>query len=159
MKRYYMGAMRRQKAAERGITLDAYNKLGEIDPTTDTEIDEYVKHLGETEDNFIIESRTAWHFIPRSFKIFLTVDPKEAARRIIEQFKEDPTGRNETRYQTIDEAIAGLAARNESDRKRYLKYYGIDIFNPANFDLIIDTTSILPEETLEKMIQSLPTIK
>ncbi len=156
MKRYYMGAIRRQKAAERGMTLDEYNKLGETDPTTDTEVEDYIKHLGATEANFIIESRTAWHFIPHSLKVFLQVDPREGARRIVEHLKEDSKGRNETNYQTIEEAVAGLAARKESDRKRYLKYYGIDIFNPANFDLIIDTTSISPEETLERIIQSIP---
>lgn len=156
MKRYYMGAIRRQKALERGMTLDEYNKLGETDPTTDTDVDEYVKHLGETEDNFIIESRTAWHFIPHSFKIFFTVEPQEAARRIVEQLKIDAKGRNETHYQSIEEAMNGLAERESSDDKRYKEFYGIDCKDPTNFDLIIDTTSIPPEETLEKIVQSVP---
>ena len=156
MKRYYMGAIRRQKATMRGMTLDEYNKLGETDPSTDKEVDEYVKYLGETEDNFIIESRTAWYFIPHSFKIFLTVDPKEGARRIVEHLKEDAKNRNETNYQTIEQALRGLAEREASDDKRYEQYYGINIRNPNNFDLVIDTTSIAPEETLEKIIYSLP---
>lgn len=58
-------------SAKRGMTLAEYNKLGETDPSTDIEVDEYQKKLGETEDNFIIEGRTSWHFIPHSLKFLL----------------------------------------------------------------------------------------
>ena len=79
---YYMGALRRQKAKKRGLTLAEYNKLGETDPITDTEVDEYQTQLGKTKDNFIIEGRTSWHFIPHSLKIYLIVDEQTGAERI-----------------------------------------------------------------------------
>lgn len=152
---YAMGALRRQKAQERGLTLDEYNRLGETDPTTDQELDEMVKHLGETEDNFIIESRTAWHFIPHSFKVMLTVDPQEGARRIVQDLKNE-NGRNEHPYQTLEEALAGLQARKDSDEKRYLTYYQIGVYNPKNYDLVIDTTSRSAEQVAEIILSKLP---
>jgi CMP/dCMP kinase len=80
--RYYMGGLRRQKAKERGLTLAQYNELGEKDPATDREVDEYQKELGEKEDNFIIEGRTSWYFIPHSIKIYLDVNDEEGAKRV-----------------------------------------------------------------------------
>src|SRR4030042_2827527 len=78
--RFYIGGMRRERACELNMTLAEYNKWGETNPETDLSFDEYQKHLGETQDNFIIEGRTSWYFIPRSYKIFLDIDLKAAAK-------------------------------------------------------------------------------
>ncbi|NCN22588.1 hypothetical protein GW934_03820, partial [Candidatus Falkowbacteria bacterium] len=51
------------------------------------EVDEYQKKLGETEDNFIIEGRTSWYFIPNSLKIYLDVSLEEGAKRIFLSLK------------------------------------------------------------------------
>src|SRR4030042_7086482 len=89
--RYYIGSLFRQKAKERGLTLTEYTKLGKTDPKIDLEVDEYHKKLGEKEDNFIIEGRTSWHFIPHSVKIYLDVNPKIAAKRIFAELKKNPS--------------------------------------------------------------------
>jgi cytidylate kinase len=44
-----------RKAKQRGLTLAEYNQLGETDPETDKEVDQYQRELGEKKDNFIIE--------------------------------------------------------------------------------------------------------
>ncbi|MFH0804989.1 MAG: AAA family ATPase, partial [Patescibacteria group bacterium] len=81
-RRYYVGAMRREAARKRGMTLAEFNTLGETDHRTDTEFDEQVRQLGQREDNFIIEGRVAFKFIPQSLKVFVDVDEAEGARRI-----------------------------------------------------------------------------
>ena len=50
---YSMGNIRRELAQKRGMTLQQYNKLGETNPSTDTEIDKYQEQLGRTKDNFV----------------------------------------------------------------------------------------------------------
>ena len=65
----------RELAMERGVSLldlgrDAERDGGEIDRLLDARSVE----LGQTHDKFIIDGRLAFHFIPNSFKIFLTVD-------------------------------------------------------------------------------------
>ena len=77
---YSMGNLRRQAAAQRGLTLAEYNALGENDPQTDLAVDRYQEELGKTQDNFVIEGRTSWHVIPQSIKIFLTVEPQIGAQ-------------------------------------------------------------------------------
>ncbi|MFA6171270.1 MAG: cytidylate kinase family protein [Patescibacteria group bacterium] len=149
--RYYMGGIRRQKAKDRGMTLAEYNKLGETDPSTDNEVDEYQKKLGETEDNFVIEGRTSWIFIPRSLKIFLAVDEMIGAQRIFDQLKKENHRNEDKDINTLEDLIASQRKRMGSDRLRYKKYYGIDVFEEKNYDFVLDTSHLTREEVLEKI--------
>ncbi len=151
--RHYMGGIRRQKAAERGLTLAEYNKLGETDPSTDLEVDEYQRKLGQEQDDFVIEGRTSWYFIPHSFKIFLDVKMEEAAKRIFLALQESKE-RNEG--DGLDSEIAvldSLKIRRESDKARYSKYFGIDVFDLSHYDFVLDTTDISVEEVFEKVYE------
>jgi cytidylate kinase len=154
-KRYYMGALRREMAAKRGMTLQEYNKLGETDPKTDIQIDEYLTKLGKEKDNFVIESRTAFHFIPNSIKVFLDVSEDEGARRVFKDLKsERGESRNEDKpIKTIAEMKESLRKRRKSDDKRYKKYYRLDIYDMKNYDFVIDTTKIKPEQVAKKIIE------
>jgi cytidylate kinase len=144
--RYYIGGLRREKARERGLTLAEYNKLGETDPATDFEVDEYQKELAGKEDNFVIEGRTSWYFIPQSLKIFLTVDERVGAERILAELKQ-ANNRNEKSVETIEEMIAINRERKESDERRYRKFYhDIEVYDPKNFDFVVDTTDLTPEQ-------------
>jgi len=148
--RYYIGGLRRAKARERGMTLAEYNKLGEVDSSTDKEVDEDQKELGKKEDNFIIEGRTSWYFIPHSLKIYIHVDPKEGARRIFNDLKE--TERNEdSNLNSVEDVIESNRRREESDNKRYLEYYNINAYDKDNYDFIIDTTKLSPDQAYEKL--------
>jgi len=153
-KRYYMGGLRRKEARKRGMTLAEYNRLGERDFSTDKEVDELVKRLGETEDNFIIEGRTAFHFIPHSFKIFLDVDEMEGARRIFNQLKKEGERRNERKdLDSFEDVLEANRERMRSDDFRYRKYYNLDIFKADNYDLYVDTTRMTQEEEFDYIYQ------
>ena len=51
-------------------------------PEIDHKIDSFTKALGEKKESFVLDSRMAWHFIPKSLKIYLRVQPDVAAKRI-----------------------------------------------------------------------------
>ncbi|MFA6394201.1 MAG: cytidylate kinase family protein [Patescibacteria group bacterium] len=148
---YNIGRLRRQKAGERGMTLAEYNKLGETDPSTDTEVDEYQKELGRTADNFVIDGRQSWNFIPHSLKIFLTVDEKTGAERIFNELKKTDHRNEDRDLNSLDDLIKSQQKRMESDRLRYKKYYQIDVFNPSHYDFVLDTTDLSPDEAFEKI--------
>jgi len=145
--RYYMGGLRREAAAKKGLTLAEYNKLGETDPQTDLEVDEYQKKLGETEDNFVIEGRTSWHFIPQSLKLYLDVSDEEGAKRI---FKESRSGEDNS-MKTPEDVLNSVKTRRTSDRKRYLQFFGIDTYDLKNYDYVINTTHLTPDEVFDKV--------
>lgn len=152
LKRYYMGGLRREAARKRGMTLEELNKLGETDPSTDKIVDDLLVKLGKTEDNFIAEGRTAFYFIPNSIKFFLDIDLKEGARRTFEE-KKKGSDRNELITTSVEEELELHKERIENDRKRYEKYYGFDCYDKKNYDFVIDTTNLTPEQVAEKMIE------
>mgnify|MGYP006414619685 FL=1 len=118
LKHYSTGDFMREIAAKRGITLLELSKLAETDRSIDKELDNYQIQLGKDEDNFIIDARLGWHFIPDSIKIFLDVNDEEAAKRI---FKE---GRTDEKYNTdLNATLENIKNRRESEIKRYQDYY------------------------------------
>jgi CMP/dCMP kinase len=149
--RYYMGGLRREVAAKKGLTLAEYNKLGETDPETDKEVDAYQKELGEKEDNFIIEGRTSWHFIPHSLKIYLDVEEDEGAKRVFDHLQEENQRNEDKDLVSIEDVKESIRVRQGSDNLRYQKYYGIDVYNPNNYDFYLDTTSLSPEESFSRV--------
>lgn len=151
--RYYIGGIRREKAREHGLTLEEYNKLGETDPSTDLEVDEYQKKLGETEDNFIIEGRTSWHFIPQSYKIYLDIAFEEGARRIFKALQNDNSRNEGSNLKTYDNVLTSLKTRRESDKLRYAKYFNIDVFDVKNYDFVLDTTNLSVEQVFTKILE------
>lgn len=149
--RYYMGGLRREKAKEKGLTLEEYNKLGEKDFATDREVDEFMKELGKKEDNFIIEGRTAFHFIPHSYKIFLDVDEKVGAERIFSHLQTDKSRNEGEGLNSIEDVLRANRERMKSDKKRYKKYYNLDVFDKNHYDLYLDTTEMSEEEEFKQV--------
>jgi cytidylate kinase len=154
--RYYIGGLRRERAKELGLTLEEYNKLGESDPKTDFEVDEYQTELAKNNDNFIIEGRTSWHFIPQSFKIFIDVDEKVGAERILSALKSGQD-RNEVKgnIESLEEMMIKNRERKTSDTLRYQKYYSINCYDSSNFDLIIDSSELTPDKVFDKVYKSI----
>lgn len=135
--RYYMGGLRREAAKRRGLTLAEYNALGEKDPTTDFEVDEYQKDLGLKEDNFIIEGRTSWYFIPHSFKVYLDVQEEEGHRRIFGHLQQKNDRNEDKNLASQEDVKKSLKTRLASDRKRYKQYYGIDVNDLSHMTSIL----------------------
>lgn len=138
--RYSTGSAQRELADKLGITTLELNQRAETDPTIDEQIDGVFKNLANTSRNLIVDSRMAWHFLPRSFKIKLEVHPDIAAERVAQ----DTTRFSEGPYKTTADIAAALKARKASERERFLRYYGVDIDERNNYDLVINTTDTNP---------------
>lgn len=136
---YSTGVIQRKMAEEKGITTLELNKLAETDKSIDDEIDGAFAKLAETKTNLIVDSRMAWHFLPNAFKIKLEVNPVLAAERII------AADRKHEKYGDFDSTLRGLKDRKASERERFLKYYGVDIEDQENYDLVIETTDVTPQ--------------
>ena len=144
------GRIQRQIAEEMGIDTLELNRLADVDPSIDERIDGIFIQLGNDPGNFIIDSRMAWFFLPDSFKVYLQADVHIAAARILS----DPT-RNSEQYASLDEAVAKITARKQSENARFLKKYGADSTNLSNFDLVVDTTKYSVEEVAALILGAL----
>jgi len=148
-KHYSMGDLRRKMAEEKGISIAELNRLGEKEDFTDKEVDEYQRKLGEKEDNFVVDGRLSFHFIPKSVKIYLEARSEVRAQRV---FSDE---RITEQYKGLEDAKKALEDREESDSKRYKKYYGIDFKHRGHFDIVLDTSDILAEKVVEKIVKLL----
>ena len=144
LKRYNIGDLRRKLALERGMTIDQLNKLGEREPWTDKDIDDFQKKVGKTEDNFVIDGRLSWFFIPNSIKLFLTVDLKVGAERIFRAKR-----KSEIKYNKVEDVLKEINERVAGDKKRYNELYGVDPYKIDHYDIIIDTSNLSEEETCQ----------
>lgn len=144
---YSVGDLRGKMAMDRGMTIDELNKLGEKEFWTDDTADQWQKKIGQTEDNFVMEGRLSFYFIPDSFKLFLTIDPMAAAERIFKDQRPD-----EKPVATAEEMKQLTQNRLEADRKRYQEYYGLDPSAKENFDVVLDTTNKSIEEIATEII-------
>jgi cytidylate kinase len=71
-------------------------------------------------------------------RIYLKADISTRARRL-----------SSRDGKTLDDAINEVRIREESNRRRYLTIYGIDINDLSIFDLVIDTTYIGAEQVID----------
>ncbi len=139
------GNMFRGYAKELGLTLNEFeevaNKTNEYDIRLDNEVAEY----GKTHDNFVFESRLAWHFIPDSFKINLVCEFKERVSRIAHR-------ENKPFEQVKEETMH----REDMIRQRYKNYYQIENFDAdSNFDFTVDTLPNKAEKVVEIILDEL----
>ena len=159
--RIYVGAIRRELAREKGITLEELNEYGLTHPETDVDIDQKIAiqaREAAKKGIVIVEGRVQFHFIPESFKIFIKVAVEAGARRIWKQVQNEEAKklRNEGQAKSLIQLETEIKNRVANDKKRYKKYYNLDHTDEAHYDLVIDTTKITAEAATAKIIQALP---
>lgn len=143
---YSVGDFRGQMAQKIGLTIDELNKLGQKEFWTDQQADDWQKKIGQNEDNVVIDGWLAFHFIPKSFKIFIDVDSQVAAHRIFINQRPDE------KYLDSEKAVnKQISDRLEETRNRFLKYYQVDFLNKDYYDLIVDSTNLSPEGVIDKI--------
>ena len=146
-KHYSAGDLTRAYAKEKDMTLIALQQLEAKDPAIDKEIDARSVLLANKNKNFVLDAWLGFHFLPHSVKIYLTVDREEAARRIFHAMRSDE------QYNTSLEATRKkMQERIAVNKERWQRYYGVDIEDRNNYDLLIDTTHKEKEEVLKEAL-------
>ena len=144
---YSTGSAQRQIAAQMGITTLQLNHIADKDKSIDDKIDGVIKAMNNDGNAYIVDSRLAWHFMPSSFKVKLTVEKRQAAERIFN----DNLRSSESKYKNVEEVIKAIEERRQSERERFLRIYQVDIENNSAFDLVIDTTNLSIDEVCEQI--------
>lgn len=132
------GDLFRALGKERGVDVLQANLSAEENAEIDYLVDARLREIGETEDQIVIDSRTAWHWIPSSFKVFLALDLTVAAERILRVADLARVG-SENMHADPEQYAKILQERLASETRRYKKLYDIDPYDMSNYDLVIDT--------------------
>jgi len=144
------GSFMRNFAQERGIDIERIGDVAETGRDLDQFIDDNIQQLSNDENRqFVFDSRMAWHFVPGSLKIHLEVSPNEAAIRAISR-----PGSNEESYSSLARAKAALERRRDSEVKRYQKYYGVQIDDFSNYNLILFTDNLSANDVYRAILQN-----
>lgn len=141
------GTIQRGIAERLGKSTLELNQFTDTHPEIDDEIDSVFKSMNVNPNPYLLDSRLAWFFIPDSFKVYLQVDVRVAAERIV-----NDKNRKREDYTSIEIAVADLKARKESENKRFLRVYGADCSNLKNFNLVINTQDVSPESVAQIII-------
>ena len=98
---YSTGKVQRELARQMNLTTLELNQLMRSDQKYDRMIDDETARISRDnkEKDIIFDSRLAWHFVERSFKVFVSVSLDEAAIRVMN----DKRGVEE-KYTSLEEA-------------------------------------------------------
>lgn len=152
------GNIFRQLAMENGLSVEEFNKkVNEAaksgDHSVDKMIDDTTTKIGEERDNVVFDSRLAWHFAPKSFKVFIITDIDEASRRVFH----DSLRANSESYESQEACKKALINRQKLETVRYQEVYHIDYYDMSNYNLVIDSTNAasaeIAQEILDKMAE------
>lgn len=148
-RRIHAGGIFRQFGVEKNISVLDLTK--ELTSQGENEVDKFIDekmieefHKVREDENVIFDSRLAWHFLEKTFNIFIVVSPYQAATRTYLTRKSEDES-----YDSLEEAIDALVERRVLENKRYKAIYGVNCEDLNNYDLVIDTSYINPLEAVD----------
>ena len=146
---YRNGDYFRSLAKKNNMDVTTFNLYVEKHPEIDRQIENSASEYAKDHDKFIIDARLGWYAVPESFKVYLTVDINVSAQRAFN----DPNRKDTEKFSTVEEQKEDIQKRYALENERYLKLYNIRKDDLSNYDLVIDTTKLTPEEVAKKIIE------
>ncbi len=150
-KHFSSGDFFRQVGLELGLSVTETNIRAETDPKIDEMTDQKLRDLNN-ENKIVVDSRTAYHWIPNSFKVYLELSPEIAKERILNSIKENKLREQSEQVKNSEEVLNKMTERFQSEQKRYWDLYKIDNTNMSQFDLVIDTNKNNLNEVVEIIV-------
>jgi cytidylate kinase len=138
------GELFRELAKERKMSLESFSKIAARDPDIDRMIDERTKAEAKKGGVVIDAQLGAWMVKDLAqVKVLMTAPDEVRFRRIAQR---DGTSFAPAKKQTL--------ARERIQKRRYKKYYGVDVDDLGVYDLQIDTSLHPIEKTKSIVIES-----
>ena len=145
------GKVIRKIAEEHGVSVLEMNKMMEKDHKYDHMIDDTTARISREQKDrkLLFDSRLAWNFVEESFKVFLSVSLPVAASRVL---ADESRGAVEN-YASVEDCMQSLKDRAASEDRRYQDLYGIEYFNYANYNLVLDSSDCAPDILAKILVQ------
>ena len=145
---YRNGEYARKLAKDMRLDITSFNAYLAEHPEIDLQIEKSASEYAKDHNEFIIDARLGWYAVPESFKIYLRVDIDVAAQRAFNDSKRKST----ENFATVEEQKADMQKRYRLENERYFKLYNVHKDDMSNYDLVIDTTNMKPEEVAQLII-------
>ncbi|MGC8584807.1 MAG: (d)CMP kinase [Thermoplasmata archaeon] len=126
------GEIFRSMAREKGMTIEEFSRYAEKDREIDRKIDDFLLDTIKKDDDIVVDSRlSGWLAFKNNinaFKVYIDASRETRIKRIIQR---DSGIRPED-----------ILMREESERKRYMEYYGINIDDLSIYDIVLNTDNM-----------------
>ena len=144
---YSAGDAQREIALEKGITIAELGEIEAKDDAIDRMIDEKMGEICRREKDAVVDAWLGAYFAPHAVKIFLEADIDTRVRRRLGQ------KRDEENFDDYEEAKRTMARREETNRKRWIDYYGFDYADTGNYDIVIRTDGLDVDAVVDEIIR------
>ena len=145
---YRNGDYFRKLAKESGMDVTKFNEYVKDHPEIDRKIENSASEYAKDHDNFIIDARLGWYAVPQSFKVYLKVDIDIATKRV---YEDEARRDSERKFDTLEEQKKDIIKRYELENERYFELYGVRKEDESNYDFVLDTSTLTPEEVADKI--------
>lgn len=146
---YKNGEYVRQLAKEKGMSIVEFQEYLNAHEEIDRQVEKSAAFYAENHDHLIIDARLGFYAVPHSFKVYLRVDIDESARRAYN----DSLRKDTEAYESVEHAKKDIMYRFEQENMRYLKTYNVKRDDMSNYDLVVDTTNMTPEEVANLILE------
>ena len=144
---YKNGDYFRKLAKDMGMDVTSFNVYVKQHPEIDRQIEQSASEYAKENDNFIIDARLGWYAVPESFKVYLKVDIDVAAKRALS----DKLRKDSENFKTLEEQKQDLQKRYQLENERYWQLYKVRKEDESNYDLVLDTSFLTPEQVADKI--------
>jgi len=127
-------------AKKEGITLMEFQEKAENDPDIDKKFDALLKE--QAKENCVVTTWLGPWIVDADLKIKVSAPAETRAERIANRDS-----------MIFEDALKHVRDRDEGNRNRYKKLYGIDIYSEDVFDAVLDSGKNSPEQLLKMTLE------
>ncbi len=141
------GEYGRELCEKMGYEFKNYEVFMKDFPQLDEVIDASCVKASEDNETLIIDARLGWHFVPNSYKVYLTCKLDEAVKRI---YRAD---RKNERYPSMEVCKVATKKRFDDENARFQEKYGVSNVDLSQYDLVVDTTCLSEDAVVDKILE------
>lgn len=151
-----VGQIYRNQSASMGMTINEFTDYLNNNPQEDISMEKRFKEFVENcPKDIIVSWRVGFHFVPNIISIWLDVDPRQWAKRVMLENRVW----HEQKFKSIDEIIEANEIRMIHLKDRLIRLYWVDFTDKSNYTKIIDTTSKDFEEVVNEIMDYIKELK
>ncbi len=153
-KKFSTGDFMRSLAIERGMTLEAFNEVVATTKAFDEQTDAELLRIEREEDNYVVDSHLAFHFVPSGFSVFLDISLETAAHRIFGDKDSLIRIQSGDTMETLEEAFERTKKRIDNHEDRYMRHYGITPYDKSQYDFVLNAETETQVELADHIINA-----
>jgi cytidylate kinase len=145
LKHVSVGYFFRRLAQERGLTLEELSRIVQQDPSIDYYLDSMAMEEAR-KGGVVIDGHAAPWLLKdlAHLRVAIVASPEVRYRRLAERD-----------MKPLEDIIRETRAREEMEKERYRRFYGINVEDYTDFDIVINSNNYSPEDIVEIIVKAL----